>query len=79
MTPNPEPEATLNATEAAEELGVSDQTVLNWLGRGAFPGAIRLGKTHRIPRVAVDRIKREGLDLSALSVPSPGAASGGAR
>lgn len=66
MEPIPVPQDFLTATEAAGELGVSDQTVLNWRSRGAFPGATRLGKIWRIPRAEVERVKREGLDFAKL-------------
>lgn len=57
---------TLTTGQAARILGVADRTVFRWAERGAFAGAVRMGGRYRIPRPEVERVKREGFDLSAL-------------
>ena len=39
--------------ELAEELGSAQSTVRDWLNRGDFPGAYKLGRAWRIPRADV--------------------------
>lgn len=56
----------ISTRQAAEILGVSDQTVINWTREGIFPNAIKLNPTKRnspirIPRGEVDKVRKEQL------------------
>lgn len=51
----------VTTSEAAGELRVSQQTVIRRIAEGAFPGAYRDGRQHRIPRSAwIAYLKRTG-------------------
>jgi excisionase family DNA binding protein len=50
-------------SEAAAELTVAPRTLRGWIKQGAVP-VVRMGGTLRIRREDVDRILRDGLDLS---------------
>ncbi len=51
----------VTTTEALEMLGVSDQTVRNWVKAGRFAGVIqtRFGKRYLIPVAEVERVRAE--------------------
>ena len=68
-----EPNATISTVQAAEVIGVSDQTVRNWIDRGAIPGALRFGRNWRVPASAAAKIAREGIRLDAAESASTGA------
>ncbi|TDX21603.1 excisionase family DNA binding protein [Modicisalibacter xianhensis] len=50
--------------EAAAAWGVTRATVNNWINRGQLPDAVKFGHKWRIPTDTVDRIAREGLELT---------------
>jgi predicted DNA-binding transcriptional regulator AlpA len=62
----------LSTKQVAEFLGVSDQTVINWMRDGVFPNAIKLNPEKRnspirIPRadvVAFDKRRRSAMAKS---------------
>jgi len=43
----------LSPAEVARHIGVDYQTVMKWMKKGVFPGAIRVGRNYRIPRSEV--------------------------
>ena len=47
----------ITAAEAAQLLGVSDQTVINWLRRGIIVGQ-KVGRTWAIPESSLENIER---------------------
>jgi len=48
----------INATEAAQRLMVSDQTMINWLNQGRVPKAQKVGRTWIIPESSLPLIDR---------------------
>jgi len=48
----------LTAQEAAKRLDRTPRLVQNLCARGAFPGAVRIGRDWRIPKAAVTARKR---------------------
>lgn len=46
----------INATEAANLMGVSDQTFLNWIKQGRVPDAQKVGRTWIIPKSSLNEI-----------------------
>lgn len=53
----------LSAREAAELLGVSDQTIYTWLDRGVLPEvAPRVSRRRMVPRAAVEQIVASAMD-----------------
>jgi excisionase family DNA binding protein len=56
----------LSARKAADRLEVSPQTILRWIERGVFPGTRLFGGLYRIPVEEVERVQREGPDLSPV-------------
>ena len=61
-------------TQAAAELGVSDQTVYRWIERGLVQVIVRglTSKRYLIPANEVERVKREGNygDLEGKAMPA---------
>ncbi|HYG66287.1 MAG TPA: helix-turn-helix domain-containing protein [Anaeromyxobacteraceae bacterium] len=57
----------VSANEAGKRLDIATSTVIEWIDRGAFPGTTRFGRRYRIPLAEVERVKRDGLDLSTLA------------
>jgi excisionase family DNA binding protein len=56
----PAGKALLGSAEVAAALGAQQRTVLVWLQRGRFPGAIKHPGGHwRIPRGVVERVRVE--------------------
>ncbi len=49
---------TLTAQEAAERLSRTPRLIQSLCGRGAFPGAFRIGRDWRIPKASVTARKR---------------------
>lgn len=47
----------ITASEAATLLGVSDQTVINWLKQGRIKGQ-KVGRTWAIPQTALEKVER---------------------
>jgi excisionase family DNA binding protein len=53
----------LTPKQAAERIGVSDQTIYNWIAAGIFRGVVERGlmkKRYLIPAAEVERIKALG-------------------
>jgi predicted site-specific integrase-resolvase len=48
----------LNGREAADILGVSNQTMFDWCKRGFVPGAQRVGRNWVIPEDSLKKIDR---------------------
>ena len=49
--------------DAALYIGVSDQTIYNWIAAGIFQGVIKQGiikPRYHIPKVEVERVRVEG-------------------
>ncbi|GIV20062.1 MAG: hypothetical protein KatS3mg023_1813 [Armatimonadota bacterium] len=53
--------------EASERLGVSTQTVNQWVRQGRLP-SVRWGRVRRIPAAAIEAFQQELLEI-ALSQP----------
>jgi excisionase family DNA binding protein len=55
-------ETTYTPKEAAKQLGVSDQTIYNWIARGIIRADSRgiLRKFHRVPASEVERMRKIG-------------------
>lgn len=47
------------AREAAPLLGVSHQTIINWLNKGLFPNAFQIEGTIRIPLNDIEALKTQ--------------------
>ena len=54
MNPTPDPDRLLSPLEVAEQLGVSDQTVYNWI-REKRIAALRMGRLLRIRQSDLER------------------------
>lgn len=48
----------INATQAADHIGVSLTTLADWCRRGLVPGATKLGNMWLIPIASLERIER---------------------
>ncbi len=55
MNRSPDPDPYLSVLEVAEQLGFSDQTIVNWIREGKLP-ATKIGRRYRIRRSDVDRV-----------------------
>lgn len=55
----------LSQTQAAEELGVTDRTIRNYISRGLLPA-------HRVRGSRLVRIDRADLDALMLRIPTTG-------
>jgi len=51
----------VNATQAADILGVSTQTMSNWLKQGRVSGVLRVGRVWLIPRDSLETIKHPSM------------------
>ena len=51
----PDPDPYLSVVEVAEQLGFSDQTIVNWIREKKLP-AVRIGRRYRIRQSDVDRV-----------------------
>jgi excisionase family DNA binding protein len=51
----PEPDPYMSVLEVAEQLGFSDQTIVNWIREKKLP-ATRIGRRYRIRRSDVERV-----------------------
>jgi excisionase family DNA binding protein len=58
------PEEMMTPKQAAAHIGVSDQTIYNWIESGVFKNVVARGITEKkrylIPASEVERVKREG-------------------
>jgi excisionase family DNA binding protein len=54
----------LTASQAADALSATSQTIRNWIGSGRLP-AVRIGNRFLVPRAEVDRLRGE---LPAVAV-----------
>ena len=53
----------MNLSEVCEELGISYNSVRKYIRLGLIH-AIKMGKSYRVSEEEIERIKREGIDLS---------------
>jgi excisionase family DNA binding protein len=57
----------LSVTQVAQEFGVTDQTIRNWIASGALPAA-KIGRSFRVKREDVDAmLARAQADSSSLA------------
>jgi excisionase family DNA binding protein len=48
----------LTATEAANKMHVSDQTMINWINQGRVPGVQKVGRTWIVPESSLQKIEQ---------------------
>jgi len=71
-------ERAMTCREAAERLGVHENTIRNWRKQGVITGALRLPSgIHRYNRGEIDRMRREMLEQYAPATTMENAGSSG--